>query len=274
MLIDWNAGKGTIVAGGKRLEWAVAGPAPGGNAPVIVMLHEGLGCLALWRDFPDRIAKATGLPVFAFSRAGYGQSDPAKLPRPVDYMTREAVEVLPDVLNAIGDRRIILLGHSDGATIAAEYAGRIEDFRVRGLILMAPHFFTEPMGLAEIARAREAFETGGLKERMSQYHRDPEATFRGWNDVWLNPEFRSWNVADVIDYLRIPALVIQGRNDQYGTIAQVHEIESRSYAPVDAVILDDCRHSLHQDKAEATLTAISEFTRRLTRIETAMVEVA
>ncbi|MEZ5932090.1 MAG: alpha/beta hydrolase [Alphaproteobacteria bacterium] len=279
MAIDWNTKTGMLEAGGKSLEWGTFGRAPNhGSAPgrgtVIVMLHEGLGCLALWRDFPDKVAAATGLPVFAFSRAGYGRSDPAHLPRPLDYMTREAMSVLPDVLNAVGADRYILLGHSDGATIAAEYAGRVEDFRVRGLILMAPHFFTEPMGLAAIAEARTAFETGDLKGRMAKYHRDPEATFRGWNDAWLDPGFEAWNVADVIDYLRIPALVIQGRQDQYGTIKQVDEVETRSYAPVDVAMLEDCRHSPHIDQPERTLEAIGEFTDRLARIEAAEVEVA
>jgi len=274
MAVDWRAAGGTLVAAGKALEWADFGPPPDGDTPVIVMLHEGLGCLDLWRDFPDRVARATALPVFAYSRAGYGRSDPAELPRPLDYMTREATEVLPEVLAAIGARRYILLGHSDGATIAAEYAGRVEDFRVRGLILMAPHFFAEDPGLAEIARAREAFADGALKERMAKYHDDPEATFRGWNDVWLDPGFRNWNVAEVIDYLRIPALVIQGRQDQYGTLAQVREIEERSYAPVDTLLLEDCRHSPQIDRPDETLDAVADFAARLQRIEAAQPETA
>jgi pimeloyl-ACP methyl ester carboxylesterase len=273
MTLDWKAGTGTLRAKGKSLEWASFGPAPGGD-PVIVMLHEGLGCLALWRDFPERLAEATGLPVFAYSRAGYGQSDAADLPRPLDYMTREAVDVLPEVLAEIGTDHIILLGHSDGATIAAEYAGGIEDFRIRGLILMAPHFFTEPMGLAEIARAKEAFATTDLKTRMAKYHKDPEATFRGWNDAWLDPGFEAWNVSEVIDYLRIPSLVIQGKQDQYGTEAQVKEIEERAYAPVDALMLDDCKHAPFVDQPEKTLSAITEFSKRLVRIETVEVEPA
>lgn len=272
MALDWGAGRGTLVAGGKRLEWAGFGPAPAGDAPAIAMLHEGLGCLALWRDFPARVAQATGLAVFAWSRAGYGQSDPAELPRPLDYMTREATGPLAQVLDAIGARHFILLGHSDGATIAAEYAGRVEDFRVRGLILMAPHFFAEAGGLAEITRAGAAFGTGDLKARMARYHRDPEATFRGWNDAWLDPNFRDWNVAEVIDYLRIPVLVIQGRQDQYGTLAQVAEVEERAYAPVDTLILDECRHSPHLDQPEATLAAVADFAGRLQRIEAAQPE--
>ncbi len=274
MALDWAAGGGTLSAGGKTLEWAGFGPAPAGDAPVIVMLHEGLGCLGLWRDFPQRVAQTTGLPVFAWSRAGYGQSDPAELPRPLDYMTQEATGPLGEVLDAIGAAHFILLGHSDGATIAAEYAGRIEDFRVRGLILMAPHFFAEEDGLAEIARAGEAFRSGDLRARMEKHHRDPEATFRGWNDAWLDPGFRKWNVADVIDYLRIPVLVIQGRQDQYGTLAQVREVEERCYSPVDVLLLDDCRHSPHLDRPEETLAAVAEFAERLQRIEAAQPETA
>ena len=149
MALNWDTGAGHVLAGGKSLEWAAFGQRKD-NAPVIVLLHEGLGCVALWRDFPQTLATATGLPVFAYSRAGYGQSDAATLPRPLDYMTREALDVLPEILDAVGADKVILMGHSDGATIAAEYAGRVQDFRVRGLVLMAPHFFAEEMGLAEI----------------------------------------------------------------------------------------------------------------------------
>lgn len=273
MTLDWSSGEGTLEAAGKQLEWVSFGPPPD-DRPILVLLHEGLGCVALWRDFPRHLAAATGLSVFAYSRAGYGQSDPADLPRPLDYMTREAVEVLPGILDAIGARRFILVGHSDGATIAVEYAGRVEDFRVRGLVLMAPHFFTEETGLAEIARARTAFATTDLRDRMRRYHRDPEATFRGWNEAWLNPGFASWDVSEVIDFLRIPSLVIQGEADQYGTRAQLEEIEARSYAPVDVVMLADCRHAPHQDQPDQTLAAISEFTARLLRIEAAEAEEA
>jgi len=274
MTLDWTAERGTLRAAGKTLEWAGFGHPPKGDDPVIVMLHEGLGCVDLWRDFPEHVARTTGLSVLAYSRAGYGRSESAALPRPLDYMTREALESLPDVLDAVGAPRYLLLGHSDGATIAAEYCGRVEDFRVRGLILMAPHFFAEESGLAEIARVRDEFEAGGLKRRMAKYHADPEAAFRGWNEAWLDPGFRGWNVAEVIDYLRVPVLVIQGRQDQYGTLAQVHEIEDRCYAPVDVTLLDECGHSPHADRPEATLDAISDFTARLMRIEAAHVETA
>lgn len=268
----WDA-EGTVTVNGRRLEVRCTGPAPD-KSPTIVLLHEGLGCAALWRDFPEQLAKATGFGVCAYSRAGYGQSDAATLPRPLDYMTREAVEELPALLDAIGFQRGILMGHSDGATIAAIYGGSVPDHRVRGLVLMAPHFFTEPMGLAQIADARTAFQTTDLATRMAKYHRDPKATFEGWNDAWLAPGFKDWNVADVIDYLRIPTLAMQGRQDQYGTLAQIEEIEARSYAPVEMVILDDCRHSPHQDQTQAVLDAVAAFTARLERIEAAVVETA
>ncbi|MBV7394034.1 alpha/beta fold hydrolase [Mameliella sediminis] len=259
---------GFLTAGGKSLEYACYGPSPEA-APTLVLLHEGLGCVALWRDFPKALAEATGFGVFAYSRAGYGQSDLAALPRPLDYMTREAVDVLPEVLDAIGFRRGVLVGHSDGATIAAIYAGGVSDMRVRGIVLMAPHFFTEDMGLAEIAKARDAYATTDLRQKMARYHRDPDNTFRGWNDAWLDPGFKAWNVADVIDYLRIPTLAVQGREDQYGTLAQIEEVESRSYAPVDLLILDECRHSPHLDQPEQVVAGIAAFCATLERIEAA-----
>lgn len=273
MSFDWSSDTpGRITAGGKSLEAQAWGPPPG-EAPTLVLLHEGLGCLSLWRDFPERLAAATGFGVFAWSRAGYGRSDPADLPLPLDYMTREAVDILPQVLEAIGFRHGVLMGHSDGATIAAIHAGSVEDFHVRGLILMAPHFFTEPGGLASIAAARTAYETGDLRARMAKYHADPDNAFRGWNDAWLDPGFADWNVADVIDYWRVPVLVIQGKDDEYGTLAQVREAEARSYAPVETLILPGCGHAPQTDRPDEVLAAVADFTARLERIETARVEV-
>lgn len=271
-MAEWKQA-GFMVAGGKRLEYACYGPAPT-EAPTIVMLHEGLGCIALWRDFPAAVAAATGMGVLVYSRAGYGQSDLADLPRPLDYMTREAVDVLPQVLDAVGVAQVVLMGHSDGATIAAIYAGSVVDMRVRGLVLMAPHFFTEPMGLAAIARAKDAYDTGDLRSKMAKYHRDPDNTFRGWNDSWLHPDFAAWNVSEAIDYLRIPTLAIQGEQDQYGTTAQIAELVDRSYAPVETLMLDDCRHAPFADQPGAVLDAVAQFTARLARIEAAQVEIA
>jgi len=262
-----------IKAGGADLEAACYGPSPA-DAPTMVMLHEGLGCVGLWRDFPKQIAEVTGYGVFVYSRFGYGASEPCDLPRPLDYMTREAVDVLPDILTEIGFRRGILLGHSDGASIAAIYAGSIQDHRVRGLILMAPHFFTEPSGLAAIAEARQAFETGDLREKLARYHADPDTAFRGWNDAWLDPAFADWNIEQVIAYIRVPVLAIQGKDDQYGTRAQIDTLADQLYSPVDVELLDACRHAPFIDQPEATLRAIGTFTARLDRIEAARAEAA
>lgn len=269
--MDWAAGKGFLTAKGARLEYACWGPAPD-QAPTIVLLHEGLGCVALWRDFPQRLAEATGMGVLAYSRAGYGQSDGKALPWPINYMTDEAEEVLPLVLEQIGFRSGILMGHSDGATIASIYCGSVSDARVRGLIVMAPHYFTEPMGLAAIAQAKVAYDSGDLKPRLAKYHRDVENAFRGWNDTWTHPAFASWNVADVTDYLRIPSLAIQGRQDEYGTLAQIDEIATRSYAPVEVSVLEGCGHSPHLDQPDQVLAAVTDFAAHLWRIEAAAPE--
>ena len=249
---------GEVVADGKRLEGAAYGPPPDA-ATTIVMLHEGLGCVALWRDFPTRLAAATGCGVFAYSRAGYGRSDPVDLPRPLDYMTREARCSLPAVLEAIGFQSGILLGHSDGASIAAIYAGESFDDLVHGLVLIAPHVFTQEPGLASIVDARRAYDTGDLRARLARYHTDVDCAFRGWNDAWLDPGFRSWKIEDAIGGWRVPALLIQGAGDQYGTLAQIRAIEARSRAPVASMILAACRHSPQIDQPQATLDAIVRF---------------
>src|SRR5271165_381745 len=255
----WNGGVGgSLVAAGKRLEAVAFGPPPG-TAPTIVLLHEGLGCVALWRDFPAKLAAATGWGVFAYSRAGYGQSDAIDLPRPLDYMSREAVLSLPEVLDTIGFERGILLGHSDGASIAAIYAGEHDDERVRGLVLMAPHVFTEAPGLAAIAEARDAYRAGDLRARLAKHHAHVDCAFCGWNGAWLDPKFEAWNIEASVGRWRIPALLIQGADDQYGTLAQIWAIEARSSAPVESLILERCRHSPQFEQPEATLGAVVAF---------------
>jgi len=251
---------------GTAIEYVCYGPPPA-EAATIVMLHEGLGCLRLWRDFPQKVAEATGLGVFVYSRPGYGASDPISLPRPLDFMTREAVEFFPPLLDAIGFKRGLLFGHSDGATIATIYAGSVEDLRIRGLILMAPHFFNEDICVAEITKARDAYLHGDLKPRLAKYHNDVDGAFLGWADTWLDPGFKDWNVSEAIDYLRIPVLALQGRDDQYGTLAQVQEVEERAYSPVDMAILDNCKHAPHLEQPEASLSAVTDFVARLERIE-------
>ena len=265
--MDWNTD--TLIriqAGGAELEAVCIGPSPS-EAPTIVMLHEGLGCVSLWRDFPDRLAQETGHGVFVYSRHGYGDSEPCTLPRPLDYMTREAMDVLPEVLDEIGLRRGILLGHSDGASIAAIYAGSIQDHRIRGVVLVAPHFFTEPMGLAAIAKAKERYETCNLRTKLAAYHADVDNAFRGWNDAWLDPAFVNWNIEEAIAYIRVPVLAIQGKNDQYGTDLQIQALEEQLYSPVDVELLDECRHSPFVDQPERTLAVIADFVARLDRIE-------
>src|SRR5262252_8269793 len=208
------ASEGMLDLGTMRLEYRMIGPRPDA-APAIVMLHEGLGCVGLWNEFPDKLQTVTGVGVFVYSRAGYGRSSPVKLPRPLTFMHEEAREVLPKMLDAIGFRRGLLLGHSDGASIAAIYAGSVQDHRVRGLVLVAPHFFTEDMGLAEIRRARKSFESGALRERLKSWHADVDTAFASWNGPWLHADFEKWDITEVLGYIRVPMLIIQGENDQY-----------------------------------------------------------
>jgi pimeloyl-ACP methyl ester carboxylesterase len=192
------------------LEYRMIGPRPD-EAPTIVLLHEGLGCAALWRDFPERLSEATGLGVFVYSRQGYGASSPCKVPRPLTYMHQEAIETLPKLLDAIGFESGLLVGHSDGASIAAIHGGAVADPRVRGLVLMAPHFFTEDMGIASIAEARTAFETTNLRERLQKYHGDNvDCAFWGWNRAWLDPEFRNWDLREFLPRITVPVLILQG----------------------------------------------------------------
>ncbi len=261
MILSW-AEHDYISIGGKSLEYSCLGPAPN-DAPTIVLLHEGLGCLALWRDFPATLAAATGYGVLVYSRAGYGQSDPADLPRPLDYMTREAQDVLPHLLDQLGVVNTVLVGHSDGASIAAVYAGTMDDPRVKGAVLMAPHFFTEPMGLKEIALAKTVFDTQDLAAKLAKYHRDPENCFRGWNDSWLHPDFEQWDITDALDHMPVPVLAIQGEDDQYGTAAQIDVITERSPSPVQTLMLAACRHSPFLDQPEPVTSAITTFCHEL-----------
>lgn len=256
---SWG-GAAFVEVDGRRLETMSLGAAPE-QAPTLVLLHEGLGCVALWRDFPQKLAAATGFGVVAYSRFGYGASDTVVLPRPVDYMTREAVDVLPKFLAAIGFRCGALVGHSDGATIALIHAGAIRDPRIKGVALMAPHLFAEAEGLASIAEARAAYKQGELKAKLQRYHRDVDVAFRGWGDAWLDPSFRNWNVAGYLRGWRAPALVIQGTDDQYGTLAQVREIERRAPTRVETLILPGCKHQPHLERGEDTIAAMTKFAR-------------
>jgi pimeloyl-ACP methyl ester carboxylesterase len=247
-----------------RLEYRMIGPRPDA-APTIVMLHEGLGSVALWGGFPEKLAAATGTGVFLYSRAGYGKSSPGQLPRSVRFMHEEATEVLPRVLDAIGFQRGILFGHSDGASIAAIYAGSVQDHRVRGLILIAPHFFTEDMGVAEIGRARAAFAAGPLRKKLERWHANVDCAFRSWSEPWLDPEFRNWDITEALAYIRVPILIVQGENDQYGTLRQLEVAKLECFCPMETAILPATRHDPCREASELTLQTTAAFIDRLLR---------
>jgi pimeloyl-ACP methyl ester carboxylesterase len=247
-----------------RLEYRMIGPRPDA-APTIVMLHEGLGSVAIWGKFPEMLAAATGAGVFVYSRAGYGNSSPGKLPRTVSFMHEEATEVLPRVLASIGFQRGILFGHSDGASIAAIYAGSVQDHRVRGLVLIAPHFFIEEMGLAEIRRAREAFVSGPLREKLKRWHADVDCAFRSWSEPWLDPQFRKWDITEALGYIRVPMLIVQGDKDQYGTLKQVEVAQEECFCPVETAVLPGIRHDPCREAPDLTLKTVASFINRLLR---------
>lgn len=253
---------GFLKIGASDLEYRMIGPAPE-EAPTIVMLHEGLGSAALWGDLPEKLQAATGAGVFVYSRAGYGASTPVKLPRPLEYMHIEALDVLPDLLDQIGFRRGLLLGHSDGASIAAIYAGGVADHRVRGVVMIAPHFIVEDISVRSIAEIKKAYETTELKSKLKRWHGDVDNTFYGWNGAWLDPKFRSWDISEYLAYIRVPVAILQGADDQYGTIRQVEIAREECYCPVDVTIIPGAGHSPHREAPEATLNAISDFAGRI-----------
>jgi pimeloyl-ACP methyl ester carboxylesterase len=248
----------TITIGEISLDGAWYGPKPP-EAPTIVMMHEGLGSVSTWRNFPERVAKATKAGVFAFSRTGYGRSSPAQLPRPIDYLQREAIDVLPKVLDAIGFQRGILLGHSDGGSIAAIYAGSIQDHRVRGLVLIEPHFFVEDMNIDAIRKTASDYETTDLRARLARHHANADDTFRGWRDLWLDPRFKAFDIRQELNYIRVPILIVKGEDDPYSTVAQIRAAEEECYCPVESVVVPNARHAPHHDQPELTIEAISSF---------------
>jgi len=251
---------GFLTIGVSDLEYRMIGPAPD-SAPTIVMLHEGLGSAGLWGDFPDKLQAATSAGVFVYSRAGYGASTAVTLPRPLDYMHVEALEVLPKLLEAIGFRRGVLLGHSDGASIAAIYAGGIQDHRVRAVAMIAPHFIVEDISVASIAEIKTAYETTDLKAKLARWHSDVDNAFLGWNGAWLDPQFRDWDISDYLAYIRVPVAIIQGASDQYGTIRQVEVARQECYCPVEVTMLPGIGHAPHREAPAETLQALSDFYR-------------
>ena len=259
------ADQGFLDLGDMRLEYRMIGPRPDA-APTIVMLHEGLGCVGIWGEFPRQSSRPRPAPACSSIRAPATASRRRRSCRARSpSCTRRRATCCRRVLDAIGFRRGLLLGHSDGASIAAIYAGSVQDHRVRGLVLMAPHFFTEDMGIAEIARAKVAFETGPLRAKLARWHADVDNAFHGWNDPWLDPEFRKWDITDALAYIRVPILIVQGENDQYGTMRQIEVAQQECYCPVEVALLPGTRHAPHREAPEATLRAIAEFANRLLR---------
>ena len=252
----------TITAGGVRLECRWWG-APDCAGPTLVLLHEGLGCVAMWRDFPDRLHRRTGLRVFAWSRAGYGGSDPAGLPRQADYMHVEGREVAGAVLDAAGIDDAVLVGHSDGASVAIVHAGTHANHparRVHALVLIAPHVFCEDVSIESIRTAGHAYRNDGLRDRLARYHGEQvDDAFFGWHDAWLRPEFRQWSIEEFLPKITVPALLIQGERDAYGSVVQLEAIERGTSGPVTRRWFRDCGHAPHRERPAETLDAIAAF---------------
>lgn len=230
------------------------------KAPLIVFLHEGLGSLAMWKDFPERLCRAVGARGLVFSRPGYGRSTPRAQDEvwDVDFMHRQAYEVLPALLDALDVvQPVWLFGHSDGGSIALLHAGR-EPERVAGLIVLAPHIFVEDITVSNIERARDDYEHGALRAGLSRYHADPDSAFWGWNRIWLHPPFARWNITDELADIRCPVLAIQGLQDAYGTLAQIRGIAER--LPATRLLeLPQCGHLPHRDQPEQVIIATSAF---------------
>ena len=253
---------------GKRLEIARYDPKAAVNT-TLVFLHEGLGCTALWRHFPARVAAVTGCRAFVYSRFGYGQSDPCSLPRPIRFMHDEGLRVLPKVLRAAGIDDYILIGHSDGGSIALIHAGDLASNGLRGVITEAAHVFCENVSIQSIRQAKMTFLNGGLRKRLEKYHgANTDNAFWGWNDVWLHPDFVHWNIESYLPAIQVPLLAIQGEDDQYGTQAQIETIVRQVGAETDTVILSDCGHSPHRDQEEAVLAALDVFIQRIINSKT------
>jgi pimeloyl-ACP methyl ester carboxylesterase len=250
----------TIEIAGVRLEVKAWEGGAEDSACPILLLHEGLGSVAMWRDFPAALARRTGRPVIAWSRIGYGQSDPLPEPRDPDYMHCEA-DLVPQVMDTLGIARALLLGHSDGGSIALIAAARYPE-RVAALVLEAPHVFVEDVAVASIAAARDHYLASDMGERMARYHRLPDQVFWRWNDIWLDPRFRGWNIEDLLPRIAAPTLLIQGLGDEYGTLEQLDRIEA-VVPGAKRVELPDCGHSPHRDQPEAVLEAVAAFVRAL-----------
>lgn len=247
----------------QQLEYQLLTPGQAGPL-TLVLLHEGLGCVALWKEFPRRLAELSGCRVLCYSRAGYGQSSPCTLPRPLSFMHQEGLRVLPQVLAAAAIEQAVLVGHSDGASIALIHAGGLADSRIRGLVLMAPHVLVEELTVTSIRQARDAYAATDLRQRLQRYHgANVDCAFLGWNGAWLDPEFLTWNLEEYLATIQVPVLLIQGEEDNYGTLRQLDTIQAQVPGTVERVILPACGHSPFRDQPEKTLQAILAFLNKL-----------
>lgn len=230
------------------------------NDRVMVFLHEGLGCVSMWRDFPQNLSNRTGLSSFVYSRQGYGKSDPVPLPRNLDFMHAEGLDVLPNILDVEGINRAILVGHSDGASIALINAGGARDSRIEALVLLAAHVFNEDITVKSIKEAKKAFKIRDLREKLAKYHgTNVDCAFWGWNDIWLAPEFKEWNIESYLANIILPSLVVQGEDDQYGTSAQVNAIQTGIGPEAKVKIIPNCGHSPQIEQKDITLEVIARF---------------
>jgi pimeloyl-ACP methyl ester carboxylesterase len=251
-----------VRAAGRSLAYEWIGEARDGG-PVLVLLHEGLGSIRQWRDFPEKLVAATGCRALVYDRYGYGQSDVLAEPRrTVRFMHDEGLVSLPQVLSALRVENPILVGHSDGASIALIHAGA--GHAVRAVVAMAPHVFIEPVCLSAIRTATEAFERTDLAQKLGRYHRDARRTFYGWADVWLDPQFEGWDIrGDYLPGVRCPVLAIQGHDDEYGTMAQLDEIARRISGPSELLKLKNCGHAPFRDQPEAVISATRSLVKKL-----------
>ncbi|MEM7111049.1 MAG: alpha/beta hydrolase [Chloroflexota bacterium] len=246
---------------GRSIETIYHGPSPD-QAPTLVFLHEGLGCAALWRDFPAKLAAATGCGALVYSRVGYGRSSPCDLPRPMSYMHDAAFDILPALLDHFAIQDCILVGHSDGGSIALIYAGGTAALPLCGIITEAAHVFCEDICISSVLDIRKAFLETDLRQKLTKYHGDNvDCAFWGWNETWARDEFRYWNIEEYLLKIRVPLLAIQGEDDNYGTVAQLDAIVDQTGGQ--RLLLPDCGHAPHRDQEEATLAAMTHFVQQI-----------
>lgn len=248
-----------LMINGMAIEYYHHGPPPS-TAPTLVFLHEGLGSASMWREFPRQLADRLGYGAFVYSRFGYGNSDPCTLPRPLDYMHEEGLEVLPKIIEAAGLENYFLVGHSDGGSIALIYSGGVKSKGLLGVVTLAGHVFCEQLSVDSIASVREDYCVGQLREKLQREHgENVDCAFWGWNKVWLDPAFMNWNIEEYLPTINVPILAIQGSEDQFGSVVQLRLIEEKAGGLVKTLLLPDCRHNPHRDQTEKTIMACTRF---------------